>query len=496
MLASLLTSAYARPHHAFQVVNKQEADVAAADAPPAKYPPNRRLAWQRLQRGWSRDELVTQIKRSMTDQGEPEPGLNTEGVRRWENGQRWPEPRYRKHLVLVFNLTAAELGLLLPDELALCPDEHVPVERNRSGYVNATMVEAVARKVMLVVEDRRSALNRNLSLAGLLGASLAPLQHHDLPLPADTDALVREQRSRLDPLAVTAYAEITTVHRDLYWRTPAQELLPSVAAHAQLGVGLLRATTSANTTTRRLAAAVAESALLTARLAFFDLAQMSLADEAFDLAQDAVEVAQDHALSAVILAHRAFVPGFAGHAGPAHEYLRAAQAHARYDAGPLLRSWLHCVEAEIDARTSQPQASLTRIRAAEDALTSSGNDPVWLDFFSEARLDGFAGNALLLAGNHKAAAPRLQHALDGLGDGQTKQRAVLLFDLAVAQAPSDAARALATAQHACELLSGDGYAAAVQRIPAVRTALGATPYVAELDAQVRELTGATGTSES
>jgi hypothetical protein len=100
---------------------------------------------------------------------------------------------------------------------------------------------------------------------------------------------------------------------------------------------MLRSTTSVNGATRQLAAAVAESALLTARLAFFDLAEVPLAEEAFDLAQDAVEVANDHALSAVVLAHRAFVPGFAGHQGPAHEYLRAAQAHARYDAGPLLR---------------------------------------------------------------------------------------------------------------------------------------------------------------
>jgi hypothetical protein len=256
---------------------------------------------------------------------------------------------------------------------------------------------------------------------------------------------------------------------------------------------MLRSTTSVNGATRQLAAAVAESALLTARLAFFDLAEVPLAEEAFDLAQDAVEVANDHALSAAVLAHRAFVPGFAGHQGPAHEYLRAAQAHARYDAGPLLRSWLHCVEAEIDARTGQAKASLSRIRAAEDALSSSGEDPVWLDFFSPARLCGFAGNALLLAGKHKAAAVQLQDALEGLGDGATKQRAVLLFDLAVSHAATDAAHALATAQRACELLSEDSYATALQRIPAVRTVLSATPYAAELEEQVRELTGATET---
>lgn len=458
-------------------------EPVAADSPAAKYPPNRRLTWQRLQRGWSREELVSQIKGSMAEQGEPQPGLNAEVIRRWENGQRWPEPRYRKHLVLLFALPAAELGLLLPEELALRPDiETVPTVPSAGCDTSAdTALQRVNRAM------HEHALNRTLSPGGLLGASLAPLQRYQLPIPATSETLSRTQRSRLDPQAVAAYADITSTHRELYWHAAANELLPSVAAHAQLGAGMLRATNGDHATTRQLATAVAESALLTARLAFFDLAEVTLAQQAFDLAQDAVEVGQDHALSSGVLAHRAFVPGFAGHEGPAHEYLRAAQAHARYDAGPLLRSWLHCVEAEIDARTGRPAESLHRIRAAEDALNSTGDDPVWLDFFSAARLSGFAGNALLLAGQHKAAAARLTDAVAGLQEGSAKQRAVFLFDLAICQAGSDAALAWDTIQEACSLLMEDSYATALNRIPAVASALQATPYAVELDTRLREL---------
>jgi hypothetical protein len=43
----------------------------------------------------------------------------------------------------------------------------------------------------------------------------------------------------------------------LDWYTPANELLPSAAAHAQLGIGMLRSTTSVNGATRQLAAATA-----------------------------------------------------------------------------------------------------------------------------------------------------------------------------------------------------------------------------------------------
>ena len=67
-----------------------------------RYSPNQSLAWERLQRGWSHDEVAAQIRRSMQAAGEPDTGLTGNTVRRWEIGDRWPEPRFRKHLVLVF----------------------------------------------------------------------------------------------------------------------------------------------------------------------------------------------------------------------------------------------------------------------------------------------------------------------------------------------------------------------------------------------------------
>jgi transcriptional regulator with XRE-family HTH domain len=85
----------------------------------SKHPPNTRLRWQRLQRGWSHQEVVEQIKRSIEQAGEGEAGLNADMVGRWETGGRKPDPRYKKHLVLVFDLPASELGLLSSEELAM-----------------------------------------------------------------------------------------------------------------------------------------------------------------------------------------------------------------------------------------------------------------------------------------------------------------------------------------------------------------------------------------
>lgn len=75
-----------------------------------RYPRNRQLTWERLERGWSHDELCGQIKRGMRDAGEADTGLTGNTVRRWETGERWPDPRFRKHLVTLLGKTGQPAG--------------------------------------------------------------------------------------------------------------------------------------------------------------------------------------------------------------------------------------------------------------------------------------------------------------------------------------------------------------------------------------------------
>jgi transcriptional regulator with XRE-family HTH domain len=455
-----------------------------------KHPPNRQLTWARLQRGWSREELVEQIKRSFATEGEQDTGLTVETARRWETGDRKPELRYKKHLVLVFDTPASQLGLLSAEELALgrsCRSGGVLANSSTNG----SFVDLIVRRVVGALLGADGEFGRDLFLKGLLGASLAPLIFGGLTPPVDAEAIGSDRRTRLDPRAVEAYMEITAAHRDLYSTSSASDLLPSVIAHVRMGYGLLKsASNSSGQLAQRLAGAVTESALLGARLSFFDLADVYTAMPLFQLADDAVETSGDHALAAAVAAHRAFVPGFAGKEQPARRYLATARTHARYAGGPRLRSWLHCVDAEITARLGHQKESLARISSAEEALVVEGADPDWLNFFDASRLASFAGNALLLAGQHKSAVPRLQQALAGLDPTPTKQQAVVLFDLATAQAATDAELALHTASRACDVLDGAYYATAMNRLPDVRTALGPTPYASALDERVRSLTGA------
>lgn len=439
-----------------------------------RYPPNRRLTWERLQRGWSYDELAAQITASLAEHGEPAAGLVANTVRRWETGERWPEPRFRKHLVLLLDRPASELGLLTPDELATRP----PDDAND-----------VARRILSMVggdaEFNRQQFVRMMISAGLTTASVDASAN-------DLDVLsTATHRTLSDARAVDSYTTITARHRELYWSAPAASLFESSLAHMQLGSEMMHGAVDRGTG-QRLAAAVAESALLSARLAFFDLSQPATAQQCFAVSRHAAELADDHSLTAAIFAHMAFVPGFAGDSSRARPLLDAAHAHARYGTGPGLRSWLHCVDAEIGARTGDTDGSLRHVRQAHDSISTGGTDPVWLDWFDAGRLAGFTGNAQLLAGRYGDAATSLETALAQLDSAAGKQRSVVLFDLAAAHAAADADRAGDYVRLAFDAVAETSYATAIDRIPMVRSALAGTPYAAELEERTRALPPASG----
>ena len=153
----------------------------------------------------------------------------------------------------------------------------------------------------------------------------------------------------------------------------------------------------------------------------------------------------------------------------------------------MLRSWLHCVHAEVSARTGEVDRSVQHARQAEDSLSTTGEDPEWLGFFDPARLAGFLGYSQLVAGRTTDAQVSLQQALEQLDERAGKQRAVVLLDLATAHAAADPAHGMTLAGQALDLLEHEPYGAAYGRIPEVRQALDGTPQAQMLDERVRAL---------
>lgn len=464
-------------------VGSEEASVAKSGRTPRV--PNTLLTWHRLQRGWSHEKLARQIEQAMSTEGHKPTGLSRETIRRWETGERRPDSTFRPYLVLVFDLPASELGLLTPDELALRPPESTGTWVGDNERIAQVVAETV-KQVLQVMHGDDSVTGRRVVLGRLLEQTWTMSTVVEGAASPSTQVEATTSRT-LDPHTVGEIAGIAASQQRLYYSTEASVLLDAVLPQLQIGVDLLSGAQTDSTTFRQLAAAVAQTALLAARLSFFDLGDVRLAVDCFDLASHAVDASGDHALSVAVRAHRAFVPGFAGNMTEARRFLDAAHAQVRRAPGPRLRSWVHCVTAELEARTGSPAAALTRIRQAEDALATGGSDPDWLDFFDESRLAGFSGQTYLLADKHALAEPHLRRALDELAPDAVRQRSVVQLDLAAALAPSDVDQAAEVAYQALEALAADPYAAALSRVPRLREALKATPFAGELEDRVRAL---------
>ena len=141
----------------------------------------------------------------------------------------------------------------------------------------------------------------------------------------------------------------------------------------------------------------------------------------------------------------------------------------------------------MPAWTGTPAQSVRHARQAEDSLSTRGDDPDWLDFFDPARLASFLGYSQLIAGRTTEAVVSLQRALDQLDDRASKQRSVVLLDLAAAHATTDAEHGMTLAAQAFDQLEREPYGTAYGRIPAVQRALKDTRHTRLLDERVRSL---------
>ncbi|OHV40879.1 transcriptional regulator [Pseudofrankia sp. EUN1h] len=431
-----------------------------------RHPPNRNLAWERLQHGWSHDEVARRVGMEMDHAGETYTGLSANTVRRWETGERHPEPRYRKHLVTVFEKPASELGLLTPAELKMRPDV-------ATGRTDGMQSGAIGD----------ANWDRAAVLRALLGAGALPLLS---PLLSATSA-EDDSQTRSFQVDPETYTEIANGQRELYWNSPPRPLFEASFAHTHLGVALLRG--ASGTQRAALAAGLVQSALLAGRLAFFDLGQPAIATRCYEVALTASKEAGDHALAATVLGHMAFVPAFSQDPDSARNLITAALQHCWHGVHPIVRSWLHCVSSEIEARNGAATTSRHQIDLAEASLPDDAGDLTWFDFYDAARLDSFAGYAALTTGDHPEAARRLAAAADQLGTRGSKQRSVILADLAGAHG-RDGDRVADYLGQAIETLATDWYATGMDRVRAIRPMLGDSKHGQNIDGQIRALSPA------
>ncbi|WP_244308845.1 helix-turn-helix domain-containing protein, partial [Streptomyces monomycini] len=242
----------------------------------------------------------------------------------------------------------------------------------------------------------------------------------------------------MQPASVAAdFTAVTRAHRRMYWSVAPATLHPAALAHAALGCALL--TETAGETRRTVAAALAETYLLAGRIEFFDLRLPDSAGPTLLQALQAAGEAGDHLLGSAVLAHTAFIPGWAGDRDAAVERMVAARTYARRgSAPPLLMAWLDAVEAECETRCGHVRTALHLLQHAENTLAADsevdGEVPEWMDWFSRTRLAAFKGNTQLKAGHLPQARTTLLGVLDDLPTTEMKQSTVILGDLAAVEA--------------------------------------------------------------
>jgi hypothetical protein len=286
--------------------------------------------------------------------------------------------------------------------------------------------------------------------------------------------------------AASAFAAVTRAHRRLYWTVAPATLHPAVSAHATLGAALLPATSGA--IRKAVASALAESWLLAGRIEFFDLNEPGRARDTWLRALQAAGDADDALLGAAILAHTAFVPGWAGDRAGASERMAMARTSARRGpASAELLAWLDAVEAECETRCGNTRAALNLIAHGEDILEAGGEEasPDWMDWFSAVRLASFKGNTQLRASHLPQARETLLGVLEDLPADADKQRTVVLGDLAAVEAAAGQPEAAcAYAVRALDLLETHWYATGMERVREVRRELApwqSEPCVRALD---------------
>ncbi|WP_184942032.1 transcriptional regulator [Kitasatospora kifunensis] len=355
-------------------------------------------------------------------------------IRRWESDTPpWPQDDYQRLLVHVLHLPVEQLGF-------------------KSPWSHATSAPP-ARQPAAAPGARYS----------------APALRSALPRPNSTSA-------SQPPTIGADYAIVTQAHRRLYWSVAPATLHQAVTEHANLGLALLGET--AGIARRILATALAESLLLAGRIQFFDLRQPAQAEPTYLRALQAAGDADDSLLGSAVLAHSAFIPGWAGLHEDAAERMTAARTYARRGpASAELLAWLDAVEAECLTRCGDHRAALALLRRAEDVL-ATGNQhgsPDWFTWFSPIRLAAFRGNTELLAGHLPQARTTLESVLDQLGATDGKQRVVVLGDLASVEAASGRPEAACERlEQALDQLAVTWYATGMDRVREARRAL--TPW--------------------
>jgi hypothetical protein len=247
-----------------------------------------------------------------------------------------------------------------------------------------------------------------------------------------------------DPSA-EAITSVTGGFRRLEATTPAAELRGPVGAHLAFIAGRLERGGG------QLTAAASEAAGFAAWLAV-DQADNTAARRHYRRAVGYAERSGSDVLAAYMIGSMALWAAETGRGSEAQRLIGRAQQRIPPTAPPTVQAWSAAIEGLAHAAAGDADAALAACIRAEMAV-AAGHEPMWpwLYPFDATRLAAYLGACTTRLRLPRTALPALTEALDGLGEARTKQRALVLADLAAnhrALGDVDQARELAAEAHA------------------------------------------------
>ncbi|MGB8381182.1 MAG: helix-turn-helix transcriptional regulator, partial [Dermatophilaceae bacterium] len=424
----------------------------------------------RESRGLTQQELAEAVAQLAWSENQRAVGLNADMISKWERGLKLPSRMYVRLLSAFFGLGIPEFRMVLgpPEPSTSTGAAGVP---SPLSHLDPTHGHDIARMVAEDAVRRRSMLR-------LMG--LAPLSAVLSPTTPAGEPAARTSASSLDALAQE--------YQRLYRLTDPEALLVAVTGHLRC-ISAQLADARDNPFRARLLANLGEVALLAGRLAFFDLGDAHAARGHLTAALEAARETGDGLLAAVVLGHLGFVAAASLSFNVAADYLAGAAASATGTQAPPILSWVAAVEAEINTRAGERDRAWRALDRATDLLGKPCDPaPLWFDFYDASRIEGFKGDSYQAFGRAEEARLCLQRSLDSLPAESTKQRSVVLTDLATVHLrDKEVDQAYRTAGMAVDALRSAGYATGKGRLLSFRkrlAGLGAEREVRALDEQL------------
>lgn len=285
----------------------------------------------------------------------------------------------------------------------------------------------------------------------LTGGSLTAVAHQWLRDPGRVVASLRG--TRVDHALVDDFELVSEAHRRMDDAIGGANLLPVVREHLRLVVGLLNNAAYTEDVGRRLHAVAAELGRLAGWTAY-DTNQQAVAQRFFMTALRAAHVSGDRAIGANILA---FMSNQAVHVGSPSDAVALAESAlvAERQLTPAVASSLHGRLAAGAGRTGDELTARRALDRSVELLARSvpEEEPPWIYWYTEYAALSCAGESLMSLGRPADAEPYLGRAVAMVDPSFTRDRGLMLLDLAMARLGAGSVeRACATATEAAGIV--------------------------------------------